>query len=518
MAEPLLPKKLSSVDIFVTVVFFSIAALGISLFMNDLLRTINLWNVEPVGIVVVKKNIVQRRLSDRVLWDRLTEESPVYFGDLIRVAEDSAATLYFDGSSIDLNENTLIRITRTADRGLQILLNEGNLSLVAQEDSSRITVNINGRQIQPVSGMDINFEMGRSGFEFLDGDIVRQPVSNARYLNDSEGPFTVSFLWNRGALADSEVLRLELASDRNFRRIVHVRENLNRQIQVPVANGLWYWRLLNRNTVFDEGRFSVTDGAGVVLQSPAASSVFKYTDEAPVMNFQWEHIDEAIQYVLEVSDSEKFETPQIRRESEVTFFTSSNLEDGTWYWRVKPVFPSIYSGSSSFSQAASFRIEQAAAEPEQALSFAEWFVTEVPPELLPEIVTPAARAQGQTQGAAVLAAPQNLQPARNRAFTMADLQTQRNIRFSWNPVQGADAYIFTLHHESDSGRRQILRTQPLNYPNYTLDDLRILDRGTFIWQVEAVTTGAGGSINRRGNVSESIFVMDIVLPGSVQVR
>jgi len=38
------------------------------------------------------------------------------------------------------------------------------------------------------------------------------------------------------------------------------------------------------------------------------------------------------------------------------------LGDGTWYWRVKPVFPAAYTGSASYSQPAFFRIEQSTPE------------------------------------------------------------------------------------------------------------------------------------------------------------
>jgi hypothetical protein len=82
-----LPKYFGIRDIIVTVLFLFIAAYSINVFRIDLLQTIRLWNVESVGHVVIRKNIVQRRLADRALWDRLANESPVYLGDLIRVAE-----------------------------------------------------------------------------------------------------------------------------------------------------------------------------------------------------------------------------------------------------------------------------------------------------------------------------------------------------------------------------------------------------------------------------------------------
>jgi hypothetical protein len=118
----------------------------------------------------------------------------------------------------------------------------------------------------------------------------------------------------------------------------------------------------------------------------------------------------------------------------------------------------------------------------------------------------------------MLPAAQNLQPTNGHRFVMSDLQTRRNISFSWQAVRGANAYILTIYHQTDTGRRQVFRTHPLTRPNYVLENLRFLDRGTFFWQIEAVTRGQGGVIERHGNIAENSFIMDIILPGAVQIE
>jgi hypothetical protein len=118
----------------------------------------------------------------------------------------------------------------------------------------------------------------------------------------------------------------------------------------------------------------------------------------------------------------------------------------------------------------------------------------------------------------LLPAPRNLQPARGHRFTMSDLQARRNLGFSWQAVGGANAYILTIYQQTTGGRRQLFRTQPLSRTNYLHEDLRILDQGTFIWQVEAVNRRQDGTIDQRGNIAESTFIMDIVLPGAIQIE
>jgi len=70
--------KFRLVDLLVILLCLSGAAYSINLFWADLFQTLNGQNKTPVGTVSIKRNIVQRRMSDRVIWDRLIRESPVY--------------------------------------------------------------------------------------------------------------------------------------------------------------------------------------------------------------------------------------------------------------------------------------------------------------------------------------------------------------------------------------------------------------------------------------------------------
>jgi len=501
-----LSNRLRLIDFIVIIIFLFIAAFSINLFRMDLMRTISLRDVQPIGSVVIKKNIVQRRLADRVLWDRLASESPVYLGDLIRVAELSAATLRIEGGSIDLNENTLIRITKAPDgEGLQIIMGEGALALSSAKDGGKISLDINGRQVQAGSGAALNVTAGESGIRLQVNEGSAQ-ITEGGQAQEIQAGSLVTIEPQGGSLADGSIIRHE-------------------EIAAP----------------FNEKHSEGTSDAVPQLQSPAASSVFRFSGEQPAVNFSWEEIDGASSYILEVCDSPDFVSPNIRRESQITFFTSSSLGEGTWYWRVKPVFHSVNAGEPSFSQAGYFKIEQTSIERErepeaESLSLAQWLLGEIPPELMPVASQPepaalaaavSAPAASVPANAAVpakaapvtpLPAARNLQPERGHRFTMGELQTQRNISFNWQAVQGANAYILTIFQRADGGRKQVFQTQPLSRPNYRLEDLRFLDVGTFIWQIEAVNRNQGGAIDRRGNIAESAFVMDIVLPGSVKVE
>ena len=106
-------------------------------------------------------------------------------------------------------------------------------------------------------------------------------------------------------------------------------------------------------------------------------------------------------------------------------------------------------------------------------------------------------------------------PVTGHRIGIQELRSQRSINFSWSPVQGANAYIFTLYQQSAAGRRQVMQRPPLNSTMWILDDIAELGQGIFFWQVEALSVNQSGTILRRGSVGESSFTVDIPSPGPV---
>jgi len=501
-------KMLRPIDIAIVVIFLFIALVSIDLFRRDLSRTFRLQNEEPVGTVVVKRNIVQRRLGDRVLWDRLAKESPVYYWDLIRVADLSDAVLIINDNSISLHENTLIRIIPSSD-GPMILLTSGALSLAAGEESTGLTINVNGQQIRTEPGTYLNTSVSESGE--LNYQIIESADQIARETRSSQ------------------------------------------------------------------------------LISPAVNSVIRYNNNLPSLNFQWTEAEDAALYIIEISALPDFSNTRVQRQTTSVFYVDSSLEDGLWYWRVKPVMPSVFSGQSEFSAPSFFRIERTEVTANE-ISISQWLAMEtpttqvpheVPAQFVPEnftimeapavmvsaasqttdaaqtaqtaqtantaqSVSPAARttvqpdaaaqppsrpvtpAQPAAQARPVIASPpeappellpaaQNLRPLNRTVFGYTELRSQRVITFSWTSVQGANAYIFTLYNQMSDGMHEVV-TATVTNTGYTLSNLQLLDKGIFFWKVEPVRTARGNAIERRGNTAESYFTIDFPAPRPVQIE
>jgi len=433
-------------DLFVIILCLFIIAYSLNLFWNDLFNTISLQNVEPVGTITIRNNTVQRRLSDRVIWDRLLIESPVYLGDLIRVAEMSSATLNVSGQQLDIGENTLIRIQPSPDgEGVQIELSQGSVGITVSEESVNqgfkpLSLNMNGKIIETQAGASITASASDEGtaiqvnegtVTFIDGEthiemaegellaqtsegtqivlpslVVMEPRLNSNYEKNTQNGAQVNFAWNRINFKDHDILRLEIAADRNFTRNLLVFNNLDSKsasMERILDTGNWNWRFIHENDVLASGRFSVTE----------------------------------------------------REEPEI----------------LQPVIP-------------------AAAEPAQVIA------EEIPP---PE----------------PFAAPLNRIPVNRQVFGIEQLRTQRNIVFSWAPVQEANAYMLTLYQQNGERYRMIERVI-VERTRWTLADISVLERGTFLWQVEAIYRNNYGSIERRGRLGENYFIMDVPPPRPVQ--
>jgi hypothetical protein len=667
------------IDFLVILLCLSGAAVSVYLFYLDLFQTFNSRNEEPVGTIIIRNNIVQRRMADRVLWDRLFVESPVYAGDLIRVAELSDATLNINENHLDLGENTIVRILRATDSEgrIQIELSEGSLGITtgAEGGALPLTLNLMGRVVEAGPGTALTAvardtgitlqvsegraviintgeeesrELASGGIITLDTEgtetrepavVVSQPRPNARYLKSGPEPFPVAFAWNRINLEPGDTLRLEIALDRNFTQTVQVIENLDDRADTAVDAGIRYWRLLSSGAILSTGRITVVEAAGPALLNPAMDRLFSYQDAPPDLRFEWSELAEASHYILEASDTPDFTSKRITTRVETVSFSDSSLGEGTWYWRVMPVFPAVYEGSAAYSRAASFRIDrierietvegpEAGGGPENEvinevinedeeflflLSVSQPAAAAVPPPEPPppepeiavviappgiRLISPAAGASiagltalrqqtefrwdidreprrsrfvlsrnsnplqgrpeveilnpgrtvrldrlgegvwywtveaqdsnGLTAAAAprriqvlaipLLPAPGNRVPAEGQSFGIEELRTQRNIVFRWAAVQGANAYIFTLYQQTAAGRREIFRGPAEDRTTWTLDDLSVLDNGTFVWQVEAVNLGRNNAIEQRGRITDSTFVMDIPLPGPVMIE
>ncbi|MDR2052196.1 MAG: hypothetical protein LBP80_02185 [Treponema sp.] len=374
---------------------FCIVGILVSLnfFRLDLFSTLTRQAEQPIGTISFKYRTVQRRFADRMLWDQLRNESPVYEGDFIRTTETAEAMVTFAGGSavINLAENSLIQLHED-DGGVRIDINEGGVSAGAS-DSSLVLVSGDKQITVEAGGMaQAGLEKGEFTLRVMEGTvsfagpagtgsaaagetvalgeagprIVREaaalfPRPQARFLNPKPGAFTVPFRWNRSNPDPEELTRLEIAGDRSFSRIVFSGEFAEDTAAVDLEPGSYFWRVSLTN---DEGpspntlSFKVLPAPAPVLITPVEGYRYQFRAKKPSVRFLWAETDEAAFYILEAADNPEMANPALSQEVRGTSFYFSGLEPGNWYWRVRPVFPAGYEGAAGEGVPASFSIVQ----------------------------------------------------------------------------------------------------------------------------------------------------------------
>ena len=86
------------------------------LFYNSFFRALTKLNEQPIATITFKYKTAQRKFLDRVVWDRLRQDSPLYNGDTIHTAALSEATVWFnDGNVMNLMENTMAQVFLNID-------------------------------------------------------------------------------------------------------------------------------------------------------------------------------------------------------------------------------------------------------------------------------------------------------------------------------------------------------------------------------------------------------------------
>ncbi|MDR0472777.1 MAG: hypothetical protein LBH43_03770 [Treponema sp.] len=512
-------KKFRFADILVVLFCLSGAAYSVNLFWNDLYQTISGQNNPSIGTVTIKKNTVQRRMTDRIIWDRLIKESPVYSHDLIRVAENSEADLNVGGNLLALSENTLVRLWFEKDTGeYQIELTTGNMGLVTSAEGESVIVNIMGREVEAAPGTTLNAAVGDKGMELQISEgavtvkednksrelsagtmiafdtqgsvrsepalVVIQPRLNARYRKIGNKPLNVGFLWNRINLPPDQTLRLEIAEDQAFTRSVRTLDGLDTAAQTALEAGMWNWRIMHNGAVLSSGRITIMDGEPKLL-SPARNQEFFYETELPKLFFQWSAVEDVSHYIIEVDVTPEFRNPIIKKQSAAASFADSSLDAGIWYWRVLPVFSQTneaHAGSISADlNTAAFRIVKGE-EPQTPLL--PVVAVEEPPEPEPQPVVEAPPPPPPPEP--VIRPPRRItleSPSQGAALPGLTALRQQTV-FRWTSNEAVARSRFVLSRNSNP-----LRGPPaveIIDPNRTIR-LDRLGEGIWYWTVEAQT-------------------------------
>jgi hypothetical protein len=358
---------------------------------------------QPVGTITFKKKAAQRRFIDRVLWDRLQRESPVYNGDVIRTAEISEASITFNagGQVINLDENSLIQIFAD-ENGPRVDFTEGGISVDSQGSSNGGVVLVSGGKTVNVGGdgvisaraeeggafnlavasgnaqlvnEDGTVEVAQAGsgvFYNPDGTVstgpralVYMPKPDSKMIAGENAPSSslVEFLWNTTNYQTNMKTRIEFAADRNFRRITFQEDfTATERAALQVPGGTTYWRAYpvqngeNYVSNASTGKVTVLYAPPPRLLAPFSGETVTFRNVRPSVRYEWSGTDDPLYFRLVIADNPALASPVITTNVRGKAQVTSELGEGTWYWRVEPVFPQGVSGIPAVSDVSSFNI------------------------------------------------------------------------------------------------------------------------------------------------------------------
>ncbi len=375
-------------DIFTVVVCLASTFICVQAFFNSFNQSLQKINEDPIATITYKYNSAQRKLSDRVLWDRVTESSPVFDGDIIRTADFSEAIITFtDGNSINLYEQTLIQVSHdeegaainfsggqisvnSAEQGSEIQLVSGDTSIslgagsslfasaqteildgmLTKDAASPLTVQVtNGEALfvtpdilnDVILNTDTTFVVSADGASMQEKNIsVFVPHVNAKFLRIGSEKMDVIFNWAVSPNT-TDAYVLEVSKNKDFSELEEQRDVAGLSTETIALNdGLWYWRLYSdelTNSV--EGKFRVLSSDYPKTIAPAQNEEFIYGTVSPSIRFLWSEDVYAERWLLEIADNENMENPIITQESTLSSSIIKGLGEGTWYWAVCPLYP-----------------------------------------------------------------------------------------------------------------------------------------------------------------------------------
>jgi hypothetical protein len=389
------------------------------LFYKSFFRALTKQNEQPIATITFKYKTAQRKILDRVVWDRLRQESPVYNGDTIHTAALSEATIWFnDGNVMDLMENTMAQVFLTEDKGAAVELEDGYANVDSSDAENGMTLSSGGVQVavksgtslsagsvsqagaagagaaggKGSSGLSVQVLKGSASLQNADGSTlaikqgeelnmstgtaqvipakpaltVYAPVRNEKILYHTQGATDVHFSWSNTIAS----IVLQISKDKEFNDVLYRlnSDGLN-ETDIKLEAGTYFWKLdgseegVSEQQAINDGQ--IKSGKIQVIQSlpptqvaPAENYTYSYRTRTPAVRIIWTESPYASTYKLEISKSQNMKNPIIEQRTSTTSSIISTLTEGTYYWRVTPYYTLNKKGFAEPSEVHIFKVER----------------------------------------------------------------------------------------------------------------------------------------------------------------
>ncbi|MBE7412478.1 MAG: FecR family protein [Leptospiraceae bacterium] len=459
------------------------------LFTYDYRKKESFGTRKSIGNIVFKKNSVQRKFDNRIVWSTIDINNPVSNKDSIKTEALADAIIKLnDGTEIHIDENTMIFLDFS---GFNPTINfkEGSIKIKKSFDnsffSSKMIIQSEGQTVEigksdislrrTKENLDVYVEKGKAEVisnntsqkieegtlaSLGEKDIQAKKISISLIhppdkirIIDSGETAEVDFSWNK--FGSGEVF-LEISRNSAFQTIYKKTRVSGDKIQISIPEGTYYWRV----SAISEGKeehsetrklIIVTDSQ-IKIFSPRNKEIIYHKDSSPLVDFHWNKRFLSAGYTLTLSHSPDLKEKTKSYEIDSNSMSLSNLEDGVYYWKItsKSELADIPIRNSSVSQ---FSIQKS---------------IQVSPVIL-------------------------LKPADQFQYS----QIPSNIAFEWEALN-TDSFLLQISQESNF--KNIVFEQKTDHPNFSYT--QALHNGEYYWRVKNLEKGGDFSKAFRFIVSE----------------
>ncbi len=269
------------------------------LFYKSFFRALTKQNEQPIATITFKYKTAQRKFLDRVVWDRLRQNSPVYNGDTIHTAGLSEATIWFnDGNVMDLMENTMAQVFLTEDMSAAVELEDGYATVDSSDSENGLTLSSGGVQVAVKSGTSLS-----AGSVAQDSDGRSAGAAGAAGTSGGTKGLSVQVLKGSASVQNTDGTSLAIRQGEE----------------------------LNMNT--DGTNATVSTKPTLTVYAPLRNEKILYhTQGATNVHFSWSNTEENA--VLQISADKDFKDVLYRLSSDGLNETDIKLESGTFFWKI----------------------------------------------------------------------------------------------------------------------------------------------------------------------------------------
>ncbi len=410
--------RFSRSDVLFTGIILALVSVLVVLFVRDINLVLGGSGAEEIGTIAFKKRSATRRRASSYRWERLRSETKVFQGDTIRTADLSGVTIVFDDETeLEVFENTLMTFlvvdgvsqfdfrqgtmtirggesgsgaTRVIRSGDSVIELGSGVSASFTQTGSTVSVDVSAGQATVTDRTGAITVIGENREARLDSEtgeikvvewsvVAVEPAQNERLVWQGVGKSPVTFVVSvsgddaaSAAEDDSESetsdreCSIEISRSRDFAVVearvsaaLPARSPTSVPVSIPLDDGVWYWRASLGEKRSPVRRFSVLAAAPVELIAPPGLAAVTFREEKPSVRFSWTQSGPAEAYSLELSRTADFSSDVRRTRTDMTGVTVAGLDEGTWHWRVSPLFSERVVGTIEPSKARSFSVGRA---------------------------------------------------------------------------------------------------------------------------------------------------------------